>query len=194
MESENEKNLKYVLLKSKLLTNERFEETKNIQSIGRKISFIFILLLNLSISIFAFYFYFSYQPTKESETKTIKGQLNSYSVIKRGKSNELIMRLKEYNTGFKVQSIPFESFAIDKFNSDEYDGLMIKCKILKKDIQNLNINKEISLYGVESEKNIYITLDDVNNRESSNAKIALVLAIIFSGTFIFLSINLPLKI
>lgn len=139
----------------------------------------------------AFYSYFSYTPVSEADLLTITGTLEKWSYEKVGKSYEMHIKLDEYPVTFNVWSVPLSSFDKDKFEKSERGGDNIRLYILRENADELRDSKGyVNVYGVLSNKNTYLSLNQVNKEESSNAKLGLILGCIFIISVIFLVIVL----
>lgn len=148
---------------------------------------IFIILLiavYLFIAIFAFYSFFSYKEIKPTDITQVNGTIEEY-YITGGKTESLIIKLREYGEKFYISSVEFQSFNYKGFKENELVGNSIYLYISKDDYRKLlnktNFhNKELLVYGVSTVKQEYLNIGEFNKYERADTRIALLIGCVLT--------------
>lgn len=167
--------------------HKRLNKKRNIGKGSLFVLFIPIIA-GILVAFIGFYSYFGYQPINKTDLIKVTGTLEDWNYKRVTRHNyQFEIKLREYPATFYIWSVPLRAFDRQKFRETEKYGNRINIQILESNEYKLKtINGKVKAYGVFSPNNEYLSLEEFNIEENSNAKMGLILAFVF----VFLTIIL----
>lgn len=161
-----------------------------------------ILAASLLLIIFSIYFIVKDNSIQTNELAEIKISLSSkpqYFEYKAKTPAHIILKSKEHKKPFWISNFEYKTINLDSFQLNINKNDILKVKINKEDLSNLNsesvINNIIYIYGISKNNIEYINLPKTKEFKDEDSKIAyfsLILGFLMIP-YIFLKKNVELR-
>ena len=161
-----------------------------------------ILIASFLLIVFSIYFIIK-DNIQTNELAEIKISLNSqpqYFEYKAKTPAHIILQSKEYKKPFWISNFEYKTINLDSFQLNINKNDILKVKINKEDLSNLNneslINNVIYIYGISKNNIEYINLTKTKGLKDEDSKIAyfsLILGFLMIP-YIFLKKNVELRL
>ncbi|TXI65596.1 MAG: hypothetical protein E6Q46_06100 [Flavobacterium sp.] len=161
-----------------------------------------ILIASFLLIVFSIYFIIKDNTIQTNELTEIEISLNSqpqYFEYKAKTPAHIILQSKEYKKPFWISNFEYKTINLDSFQLNINKNDILKVKINKEDLSNLNneslINNLIYIYGISKNNIEYINLTKTKGLKDEDSKIAyfsLILGFLMIP-YIFLKKNVELR-
>jgi|LakMenE18May11ns_1017448.scaffolds.fasta_scaffold9244946_1 hypothetical protein len=161
-----------------------------------------ILIASFLLIVFSIYFIIKDNTIQTNELAEIKISLNSqpqYFEYKAKIPAHIILQSKEYKKPFWISNFEYKTINLDSFQLNINKNDILKVKINKEDLSNLNneslINNILYIYGISKNNIEYINLTKTKGLKDEDSKIAyfsLILGFLMIP-YIFLKKNVELR-